>query len=458
MRNFKLLLVFVAVFATLQASALSRDCNLTVKVVSATGESLEGQRVMLVQTDYSMTYGASETTLDAAGECRLKVYSGNHRLTVERAGYAAYAKDFPVTGDMTLNVTLTEDVRNPFALKLAERHDPMTGKNDVTLQWNREDPVFFDDFESYTAFDTEFSPWTGIDGDHAAAAPLQGSYPNRGTLQYAQVINPLVVEPSWWTDYPVLRPYSGKQYVGFVRTYGGSANDDWLISPAVTVGKNNIVRFMAKAADVYKERFEVCITTADNPEASDFTVISSGNYETVGYEEWEAKEYSLAEYEGETVRIAIHYIGDPSNGGAFMLMVDDFFVGQADYFSDVVATKSLRCAMRSPYNPNERFLVYKNGEQVGETDGYSFAFDQLEAGSYTLGVKAVYKNAESELVEQSFTVGAGTFCKVSVAASANDNVEVDGVKVEFFNESTSTTYSAVISKGAVEIPSLPAGN
>ena len=37
MRNFKLLLVFVAVFATLQASALSRDCNLTVKVVAAKG-------------------------------------------------------------------------------------------------------------------------------------------------------------------------------------------------------------------------------------------------------------------------------------------------------------------------------------------------------------------------------------------------------------------------------------
>ena len=82
MRNFKLLLVFVAVFATLQASALSRDCNLTVKVVAATGESLEGQRVMLVQTDYSMTYGASETTLDAAGESRLNVNRGHHRLTL----------------------------------------------------------------------------------------------------------------------------------------------------------------------------------------------------------------------------------------------------------------------------------------------------------------------------------------------------------------------------------------
>ena len=74
------------------------------------------------------------------------------------------------------------------------------------------------------------------------------------------------------------------------------------------------------------------------------------------------------------------YIGDPSNGGAFMLMVDDFFVGQADYFSDAVATKSLRCAMRSPYIQRAFPCGIKTERQVGETDGYSFAFDQLEAG------------------------------------------------------------------------------
>ena len=48
MRNFKLLLVFVAVFATLQADVMSRVSNPTVKDVGVTGESPEGQRGMLV--------------------------------------------------------------------------------------------------------------------------------------------------------------------------------------------------------------------------------------------------------------------------------------------------------------------------------------------------------------------------------------------------------------------------
>lgn len=446
-------------FATLQTVAQSRNCNLQIKVTASTGESLAGQRVVLQQTDYSLTYTAKETTLDASGECTVKVYSGNHSITVERQGFATYTGTFNVSADMTLNVEITEDVRNPFALTSAESHDPLTGNGSVTLSWNREKPAFFDDFEGYTAFATEFSPWTGIDGDIAAAAPLQGSYPNRGVLQYAQIINPLEVEPSWWTDYPVLRPYSGKQYVGFIRTYSGAPNDDWLISPAITVGKNNIVRFMAKAADVYKERFEVAVATVDNPTEADFMTISSGNYETVGYETWEAKTYDLSAYEGETVHIAIHYIGDPSNGGAFMLMVDDFFVGQADYFSDetAVSAKSLRASARSPYNPNERFYVYKNGEKVGETDGYSYVFGQLPKGSYTFGVKAVYKNAESATETLDVSVGNGEYYPVHVTATSNDNVTVDGVKLNLLNLATSDQYELAIAGGKLDIASLPKG-
>lgn len=33
---------------------------------------------------------------------------------------------------------------------------------------------------------------------------------------------------------------------------------------------------MAKAADVYKEKFEVAITEAENPTVNDFTIISAG--------------------------------------------------------------------------------------------------------------------------------------------------------------------------------------
>ncbi len=458
MSKLKLFLISLALIATFSLSAQSRSVNLTVKVVAETGESLTGQPFTLEQTDYSLTYGSSETTLNASGECRIKVYAGNHRITVSRSGYATVTKDFNAAADMTVDLTLKEAVRNPFALKVEESHSVDTGLNDVRLSWNREDPVFFDDFESYEPFAIEFSPWTGIDGDHAAAAPLQGSYPNRGTLQYAQIINPLTVEPSWWSDYPVLRAYSGKQYAGFVRTNSGSANDDWLISPAITVGTDNIVRFMAKAADVYKERFEVGITTAENPDATDFTIISSGNYETVDYSEWHAMQYDLSAYAGETVRIAIHYIGDPNNGGAFMLMVDDFFVGQADYYADEIAvTKSLRSALRSPSNPNERFYVYKDGVKVGETETLHYDFEQLAAGTYTLGVKAVYRNSESELVSQEFTVGAGEFYPLTINFATNDGEALSGDAVEFVNKSTLENFNVPVSGNTLSVNSVPAG-
>ncbi len=459
MDRLKLFFILLALTATFSLSAASRSVNLKVKITAETGESLSGQQFVLEQTDYSLTYGSTETVLNANGECSIKVYAGNHRITVSRSGYATLTQDFNATSDMTVSLTLKEAVRNPFALKTKETHDPVTGLSDVRLTWNREDPVFFDDFESYEPFAIEFSPWTGIDGDHAAAAPLQGSYPNRATLQYAQIINPLTVEPSWWSEYPVLRAYSGKQYAGFVRTSGGSANDDWLISPAITVGTDNIVRFMAKAADVYKERFEVGITTVDNPEASDFDIISSGNYETVDYTEWHAMQYDLSAYAGETVRIAIHYIGDPSNGGAFMLMVDDFFVGQADYYADDEAsTVSIRSALRSPANPNERFYVYKDGVKVAETESYHYDFPQLAAGTYTFGIKAVYKSAESDVVSDEFTVGSGEYYPLTVNISANDGETPVGETLELLNGTTTESFSVAITGSTMTLQSVPAGN
>ncbi len=459
MDRLRLFFILVALSATLSLSALSRSVNLTVKVTAETGEALGGQYFLLEQTDYSLTYGSSETVLDADGKCTVKAYAGNHRITLNRSGYATLTQDFNVTSDMTVTLTLKEAVRNPFAFKTKESHDILTGLNDVRLSWNREDPVFFDDFESYEPFAIEFSPWTGIDGDHAAAAPLQGSYPNRATLQYAQIINPLTVEPSWWSEYPVLRAYSGKQYAGFVRTSGGSANDDWLISPAVTIGTDNIVRFMAKAADVYKERFEVGITTVDNPDASDFDIISSGNYESVDYSEWHAMQYDLSAYAGETVRIAIHYIGDPSNGGAFMLMVDDFFIGQADYYADDEAsTVSIRSAHRSPANPNERFYVYKDGVKVAETDAYHYDFSQLAAGTYSLGVKAVYKNAESDIVSESFKVGSGEYYPVVVSINANDGETPVGETFELLNKTTTESYNVAVTGSVMTLQSVPAGD
>lgn len=437
---------------SLKVDANVQDRKLTINVKSVTGETLGGLEFLLEQTDFEVVY--PQTVLSADGTCTLVVFRGNHHIKIEKQGYAIYEKDFIVKGDMTLDIELQEAVVNPFSLVANQIHDPVTGQNDIHLTWNKEEPVFFDDFESYDDFALTFGNWTGIDGDQQAAAPLSGDYANRGATQYASIINPMTVVPAWYYEYPVLRSYSGKQYVGFIRTSSGSANDDWLISPPVTVGSDHILRFMAKAADIYKERFVVAITTAENPTADDFTVLTKNNYESVGYENWEPMVYDLSEYEGQTVRFAIHYISDANKYGAFMLMVDDFYVGQKDYSS---ALKALRFVPRSPVNPNEKFEIYLDNNKIGETENYSYTFENVTEGDHTLGVKAIYKMSESELSTIPFKISNENCYKVTVNVSTNNDTSADGKMVHFLNKEDGSEISVGIDKGQAALRSLPKG-
>ena len=167
----KTLLFACLLITAVTAMAQSRDKTLTIKVSLNTNESLKGQEVDLTQVDYSLSYGS--LTLNAAGVCTVKVYAGNHHVEVVRPGYETAAKDFFVPEEATdyeVDLTLVEKVRTPFALMAQLSHDAYTGDNHVLLSWNTEQPAFFDDFESYDAFATQFGEWTGIDADHEAAA------------------------------------------------------------------------------------------------------------------------------------------------------------------------------------------------------------------------------------------------------------------------------------------------
>lgn len=435
-------------------SAQTRDNKMTINVKTVTGESVEGLVVGLEIPDWGFTYSTSETTLSADGQCTLNVYSATHRIVVEKEGYAVYDETVEVTGDITLDIELQEAVRQPFSLTGSVEHDVFTGKNDVTLTWNKEKPAFFDDFEGHPDWSISFGDWTGIDNDKQAAAILAGSYNNRGALQYATIVNPLTVVPTWWYEYPVLRPYSGNQYVGFVRTNSGEANDDWLISPTITVGNDNILRFMAKAADVYAERFQVGITTVENPTADDFTIISAGNYETVEYEEWVAKEYDLSAYAGQTVKIAIHYMANANRYGAFMLMVDDFYVGQPSYYDE---TSKLRRVQKSPANPNEKFEIYQDGTKVGETESYSYTLENVEEGNHTFGVKAVYRLTETEISTMELAISNENCHRVTLNVTTNNEVSADGLDVDILNMDNGDLISAKVQDGKIVLESLPAG-
>ena len=438
--------------------AQSRNINLTIGITGPGDTPLPDAAVTLMQTDYSLSYG--NLRLNAAGQVKLKVYAGNHRLSASLAGYNDAAVDFNVTADTTVVLQLTEENTLPFSLQTQVVHNSVTGLNDVTLTWNKEAPVFYDSFEDYDAFAIQFSPWTGIDGDGLMTAPLVGDYVNRGVMQYAQIMNPLVVQPAWWYDYPILRPYNGQQYVGFTRTYSGAPNDDWLISPVVTPGNKNVLAFMAKAADIYKEKFQVFVTEdVDNPVQANFKMLNAGNYELADYMGWHEYSYDLSEYAGKPIKFAIRYISEANMGGAFMLMVDDVYVGQDQSVFRAMrhSKRAHRVPMRSPMNPNETFRIFLNGTQVGTTDGYEYVFNDLAAGTYTLGVQAVYAASETEVVTTTITL-LNTNGKVTVNVATNNGQSLDGKTVELTDRASTSTYSAVITNGQAVFQSIPYGD
>lgn len=456
-----LLAMLLASAAT--ASAQKRDKTLLITVTAATGETLTGQSVDVKQTDYGVAY--TGVTLDSHGKATVKAYAGNHTVTVERDGYNTATQSFNISDSETekeVKMTLTEKTRTPFALNATLRVDAYTGKNSVAMTWNQEPPAFYDDFENYDAFSVQFGEWTGIDGDHLQAAPLEGDYPNRATMQYAQIMNPLEVVPMWWYSYPVMRPYDGKQYVGFVRTYSGAANDDWLISPEITVGTDNILSFYAKAADRYPEKFIVYITEkTDAPSVSDFIQLSSGNGESLDYKGWHKMVYDLSRYAGKKVKIAVRYVSEAnSTTGAFMLMMDDFYVGQPDY-TTAAASPAVRRVGRtpssSPANPNESFTVYMDGKETGKTQGYEWTEENVAEGSHVFGVKASYLAAESELVTTTVNVDHSNYAKVDFNVAADSKLAVDGQKLNLLSQEDGTAYTLEVAGGKASLPALKKG-
>ncbi|MBR6180360.1 MAG: choice-of-anchor J domain-containing protein [Prevotella sp.] len=477
MRKSLILLLLALTLTLQQAQAQSRDKVLTITVTTDTGDDLSGQVVTLVQTDYTLSYGTLK--LDAEGTCTVKVYGGNHELSVDRPGYEPASTTFTIAADATTataSLHLTEKVRTPFALIAQARHDAYTGDNSVEMAWNTEAPAFFDDFESYPAFAVQFGDWTGIDADLEAAAPIIGDYPNRGVMQYAQIINPLEVTPTWWYDYPILRPYSGKQYVGFTRTSSGNANDDWLISPVVTVGNEHALMFMGKAADRFDERFMVYVTTkTDAPTQGDFTRLDQGNFETADYKGWHQYEYALDAYAGQQVRFAIRYISHYNVYGSFMLMLDDVYVGQPKDYDNAAAKAKAKArrtlgghripaspsqatgARRSEANPNEVFHIYMDGTEVGVTESYDYTVGNVPPGRHVMGVKATYRAAESEMVTTPVEIGS-EWAGVTFLVTAESILTPDGQVIRLVNTSTSESYEVTVAEGKAAIPSLPLGD
>ena len=247
--------------------------------------------------------------------------------------------------------------------------------------------------------------------------------------------------------------------MGFTRTESGGANDDWLISPVVTPGTEHKLMFKAKAADQFYERFQVLVTTKiDNPVQGDFVRLDAGNYETADLKGWKTYEYDLSAYAGQPVKFAIRYISDYNRYGSFMLMVDDVYVGQANAYEKAAAQAKARRARRSEANPFEVFHIFLDGEKKGVTDDYTYTLTNVPAGAHTLGVKAVYKAAESEMVTTDVNINADDYAPVQFNVSTNSVITADGEMLHLVNAATSEAYNLTVADGKVALASLPLGD
>ncbi len=443
-----------------------QTCTLTLHVTSVTGEDMGGTPFYLERVESGLVYnrvlGANGTYVEK------QIYPGIHHLRIEKEGLKTYDNPaLDIQEDMTLDIVMEEPVRTPYNLLSTLAHDPKTGANDVSLVWNEETDYFFDDFENYTSFTLNLEPWTGIDKDQAEAAVLmQGDYPNCGLKQYATIVSPDEVylsvadgegnpyQISWWYYAPQLRAYSGKKYMGFIRTSSGTTNNDWAITPQIHVGVNNVVRFKAKAADAPTEKFKVWISTTGTDE-DNFTPLTQGNYEAVTWEQWSTIEYDLSKYEGQDVYIAVQYITQ----AGWMLMVDDFFVGPSKLNPSSIKARlpKARRIMRKTAASDEpqSYKVYLDGDEVESVQTNTYVFKNITAGTHTLGVKSVYKVSESDLATTQIEVpDASAYADVKVRFTTNGG-STEGVAVNYISGSYQVTDT--IKSGLSQFSSLKKG-
>lgn len=202
------------------------------------------------------------------------------------------------------------------------------GENLVQLNGIALSEIYSDDFETYTDFSLDLSPWTQYDGDGGSTYTISDyTFTNEGYTGSFIAFNPSNTSPVLPTNW---NAYSGAKYAAcFASTT--PPNNDWLISPQVSVGNATVISFQARSinATYGLERFKVLYSTSGNsPE--DFTnyLAGSASAHIEAPISWQYYEYTLPP---SCVNKSVYFAIQCVSNDAFVFMVDDFRI-----FSDVM--------------------------------------------------------------------------------------------------------------------------
>jgi len=297
-------------------------------------------------------------------------------------------------------------------------------ENNITINWlapGSPTGEFSDSFEDYTNFSLNFGSWTQIDNDNQ---PSYGSddfdFTNEGYTGAFIVFTPSSCVPANPTNW---ESHSGSKYV---TCFNASIpdNNDWLITPQLTIVNGNQLSFYAKSVtDQYGlERFTVSISTTGT-ETSDFTVISEGNYvepPTI----WTKYSYDLSEYADQEIYIAINVI----SSNAYCFMLDDFEIGNSvkntennittnenNQFPNNSKTQFNRGTLENTVVANlatknlTGYKLYRNATIYQEFDNTitTFVDSNLDDGIYKYYISAIYTGDEESRPTNQISVNVG---------------------------------------------------
>jgi len=341
------------------------------------------------------------TTTSANGAYTLdELVIGNHSVTCTKDGYAQQTvNDVIIEEDevRTLNFVL-----DPLALLPPTALSYTLNDNDVILNWS--DP-YGNEYQLFESFETTFPPlgWTTVNPD--------------GGTGWSQIAVGTTPFPGW--NVGVVDPApNGGDFIAFCtwNTGGQSSNDQWFITPQITVEENSVLSFdvVCWLASEYLDNLDILISTNSQTNTNDFNiVIEEIAFDSTEDEWWVTKNYQLSNYvaTGTPVYIAFReHIEDNFANGAFVA-IDNVIIGNSPRSACPVketslynGTKDLNHEYTSSImevQRNERDLlsynIYRNNELITTVplDVLSYSDMNLPGGTYTYFVTAVYTEDES---------------------------------------------------------------
>lgn len=276
--------------------------------------------------------------------------------------------------------------------------------------------LFEDSFETYTNFAiSNVGNWTLNDVDQKTTYGFQGiTFTNSGSPMAFIVFNSTATTPgtvssetSNWSA------RTGEKVMACFAATSAPWNNDWLISPQITLGtEGNVVSFWAKSCDALygNERFKVGISTTGTTPAN-FTIISPGSYVTTpSNAQWVEYTYQLdPSYANQQVYIGINCISQDQFGFA----IDDFKVTTTQtasndkFFKENFALypnpvlNELNISITNSLELNEITIFDLTGRKVKTfKKERTLNVSDLASGTYTISIKTNEGTGTSKFIKK----------------------------------------------------------